>query len=103
MRYGNKLCATLQLIGGSLFPGRRESFPPGSRNNNESIVIAPEDFAAALAELDSLLRLDGTLDLLFTEALSPAAPFLLFRLKRAGFSNCRAIATPKGILLTASR
>jgi hypothetical protein len=65
-------------------------------------VIPPENFAATLASLDSLLQ-DGRLKLLFAGALAPAAPCLLFFLKRNGYSDCRAIVTAAGIELTARR
>lgn len=103
MEYGNKLRVTFQLIKGSLFPLKRAPFPFSPQNNGESTAVAPEDFAAVLAEPDRLLRPNGTLELHFNGALSPAAPFLLFRLKRTGFSNCRAVITPQGIVLTARR
>jgi hypothetical protein len=99
----NRLRATVQLIIGSLFPVKRDdiSFRPpvnGSRTN-----VSPDAFSSAFAELDSLLRPDGTLELHFDGALSLAAPFLLYRLKSAGFSGCKAVVTPYGILLTALR
>ena len=99
----NRLSATVLLIKGALFPVTRDdsSFsPPG---NGSITRIAPEKFSAAFAEINSLLRPDGTLKLHFDGALSLAAPFLLYRLKSAGFSGCRAVVTPQGILLTAMR
>jgi hypothetical protein len=99
----NKLCATVLLIRHALAPVKHaEAFclPP---SEGSTIRIAPAEFSAALSELNRLLRPDGTLELLFEKALLPAAPFLLFRLKRSGFSGCRAVTTDDGILLTALR
>lgn len=99
----NKLRATLLLIKGALFPlkpgGNRFSRP----GNNSITSISPQEFSAAFAEISNLLRPDGTLELHFADALFPAAPFILYRLKSAGFSGCRAIVTDSGILLTALR
>jgi len=99
----NNLRATLLLIKGSLFPINRGDICLGPPENFGRTDISPEAFSAALAEINSLLRPDGTLELHFTGALSPAAPFLLYRLKSAGFSGCKAVVTPHGILLTAMR
>lgn len=91
------------LIQSSLFPVKRAdiSFSPpeiGSRSH-----IAPAGFSSALAEINSLLRPDGTLELHFDGVLFLAAPFLLYRLKSAGFSGCRVTVTDNGILLTGMR
>jgi len=99
----NNLRTTVLLIKCCLFPVKRAyiSFSPpenGSRTN-----ISSEAYSSALAETDRLLRPDGTLELYFDGPLSPAAPFLLYRLKSAGFSGCRALVTSQGILLTARR
>jgi hypothetical protein len=99
----NNLRATLLLIKSSLFPAKRGDISLGPPENGSRTNIAPEAFSAALAEIQSLLRPDGSLELYFAGALSPAAPFLLYRLKSAGFSGCRAVATAQGILLTGMR
>lgn len=99
----NKLRATFLLILGSLFPGKRGAVIFSPPENGIRTSIAPEAFSSALAEINSLLRPDGTLELHFDDALFPAAPFLLSRFKSAGFSGCRAVVTPQGILITAIR
>jgi hypothetical protein len=99
----NNLSATLLLIQGSLFPLKRGATCFSPPENGSTTRIAPENFSSAFAEIDSLLRPDGTLELHFECALSLAAPFLLYRLKSYGFSGCRAVATGSGILLTARR
>lgn len=99
----NKLRATLLLIKGALFPVNRNGacFSPAA--NGSRTYISPEAFSSALAEINSLLRPDSTLELHFDGALFPAAPFILYRLKSDGFSDCRAAMTPHGILLTGRR
>lgn len=52
---------------------------------------------------DQLLDPDGELRLFFPGALALTAPLLLFRLKRTGFSGCRAETCRAGILLLARR
>ncbi len=99
----NNLRATLLLVKYSLFPVKRQDIRFESPKNGSRTVIAPEAFSAALAEIHSLLRPDGTLELHFDGALFPAAPFLLSRLKSCGFSGCRAVLMSDGILLTAMR
>ncbi len=44
-----------------------------------------------------------TVRLFFPGAHPLAAPFVLFRLKRTGFSSCRIIVKDGGLLLTATR
>lgn len=99
----NKLSATVQLIKGSLFPVKRDDlcFPPPG--NGSVTKISPEEYSTAFAEITGLLRPDGTLELHFDDALSPAGPFLLYRLKSLGFSGCKAVVTAHGILLTGRR
>lgn len=99
----NKLRATFLLIKGSLFPVNRHGIRFTPPENGSRTELAPEAFSSALAQIESLLRPDHTLELHFDDALSPAAPFLLFRLKSSGFSGCLAVATGEGILLTALR
>lgn len=102
MRNINRLYATALLIKGALFPGRLNNRCP-PRENGTIEHISAHEYAAALADLPGLLRPDGTLALHFEGALFPAGPFLLYRLKSAGFSGCRAVVTSDGILLTARR
>lgn len=46
---------------------------------------------------------DDSMRLFFPQAMAVAAPFLLFRLKRWGFSGCRVTVTDGGLLVTARR
>jgi len=99
----NKLRATFLLIQGSLFPVKRDDISFSPPENGSRTHITPEGFSTAFAELNRLLRPDSTLELYFDGVHSSAAPFLLYRLKSAGFSGCRVVVTPHGILLTAKR
>lgn len=103
MKNIKRLCATALLIKGALFPVKRRGSCFNTPENGSTFQIAPEEFSFAFAEIHRLLRPDGTLELHFAGALSPAAPFLLYRLKSAGFSGCRAVVTRDGILLTGLR
>jgi hypothetical protein len=99
----NRLYITLSLIRHALVPQRNLAPVPLPQPGNGTASIPPEAFAAVLGHLAATLRPDGSLDLLFSGALAPAAPFLLFRLKRHGYSACRAVITPQGIMLSARR
>lgn len=99
----NRVYATLRLIRHTLMPTSWQCccVPPPSSSG--LITVPPDAFAATVRQLDKYLRPDGTLELLFEAVLAPAAPFLLYHLKRNGFSGCRVVAVAEGILLTARR
>jgi len=99
----NNLRTTLLLIKGALFPANRGDICFGPPENGSRTNIPPDAFSPAFAAIHRLLRPDGTLELYFDGALSPAAPFLLYRLKSAGYSGCMALVTAQGIVLTARR
>jgi hypothetical protein len=99
----NRLRATVRLIRCTLFPPGEKELKAIIPEPHGTTRITADYYAAALSDLSRLLRPDNRLELLFEGALSPAAPFLLFRLKSSGFSACRAIATKEGIFLTAMR
>lgn len=73
------------------------TLPPGF------IPVAPADIPFYLADIDRSLSREGELALFFIGCPAIAAPFLLFRLKRRGFSRCRAEARYGGLALTARR
>jgi len=99
----NKLHATVLLIHGSLFPVKRGDISFSPPHNGRTTHLSPQEFSSACADINSLLCPDGTLELHFDGVFSLAAPFLLYRLKSSGFSGCRAVVTPHGILLTGMR
>jgi len=53
--------------------------------------------------MDRLLDDGGELRLFFPDCLPLAAPFILFRLKRQGFSGCYVRATDRGLYVAARR
>jgi hypothetical protein len=87
---GNRMSITLQVIVRALFPGR------GPFSRAGEVPLAP-------ADLERVTGPDGKLLLRIPGCGAPAAPFVLFRLKRAGYSDCRAIATPDGLQVEAIR
>ncbi len=113
METGNlfgRLYISLLVIVWALFPRRRSSGghePP----LGDGAVLAKADYVtvrtcdvrAYLTDLDRAVNRQGELKLFFPDCLAAAAPFLLFRLKRRGFSDCRALMTTEGLLLTALR
>ena len=79
-------------------PGRAPGKgPPGY------VPVPLEDIALYLSELHRAVGNDGKLALFFPDCAAPAAPFLLFRLKREGYSDCRVISTGDGLLVDATR
>jgi hypothetical protein len=105
-----RLCTTALVIlhAVSTWP-RRQSHtgPPESheirRNPDGCRFIGPADIRACLGNLGKAVDLDGELALFFPDCSPLAAPFLLFRLKRTGFSGCRAVITGEGLSLHGTR
>jgi len=104
MTNASRFQATLALAYYALFPRTADRCisPPAGSDKQPRIITAYE-IAGTLSNLDSYTGSDGSLELLFRDALSIAAPFLLFRLKRTGFSACRVHRVPEGLLLSARR
>ncbi|HLO27446.1 MAG TPA: hypothetical protein VK187_15180 [Geobacteraceae bacterium] len=100
------IAITVCVIVNSLFPKERNRALPRSFTGTPSPGYFPvprEDIPDCLAGLDRAVGTDGKLALFFPGCASPAAPFLLFRLKREGYSSCRAISTGDGLLVDARR
>ena len=98
---------TLLVIFQAMFPCRSGSAPLEADD-----MLHPSDLprtvpsaavARYLGNLGEVARRDGGLALFFPGCRAPAAPFLLFRLKREGFSNCTAAAGADGLRLNADR
>ncbi|RNC72258.1 MAG: hypothetical protein ED859_02675 [Desulfuromonadales bacterium] len=66
-------------------------------------VVEPSQVSRYLAEPGRAVDCRGELALFFPHCPALAAPFLLFRLKRLGFSRCRVRVLPEGLALTARR
>jgi hypothetical protein len=61
------------------------------------------DIHRYLADLNRTVNPKGGVDLFLPECLPLAAPFLLFRLKREGYSRCRASISGGGLHIHACR
>ena len=102
-----RIYLTALVIGYALFPpspgtagyNRKAATEPSS----EDIAVRSDNVCFYLADLNRAINPQGELRLLFPGCLALAAPLLLFRLKREGFSNCRALMTAEGLLLCATR
>jgi hypothetical protein len=97
---------TALVMWGALVPSRSGgaarlpdtgAVPPGY------LPVPPQDASRCLADLGRAAGADGRLALFFPGCLAPAAPAILFRLKREGFSGCRVTATADGLLVDATR
>ena len=73
------------------------STPPGFS------PVATADIPLVLADPGRAATAEGELALFFPGCPALAAPFLLFRLKRLGFSRCRVRVVPTGLTLAARR
>lgn len=91
----SRLHATCLLITQALFPPADPASPAPLPP-----VIPPRDIRGCIGQLRTWRQ---PLHLHFPLAFGIAAPFLLFRLKRLGFSNCRVVASPDGLTVTADR
>ncbi len=69
----------------------------------EFTPVVPADIPLILADPGQAVTSGGELSLFFPGCPALAAPFLLFRLKRLGFSRCRARVLPDGLALIAKR
>ncbi len=93
---------TALVMRGALVPTRPISAIP-ARPDSGSLTVLPESILYCLADLGRSVDPDGRLALFFPGCLAFAAPAVLFRLKREGYSNCRATATSEGLLVEATR
>lgn len=75
-------------------------FTPGPQGFSP---VEPGDIPRILADPSRAVTDDGCLSLFFSGCPSLAGPFLLFRLKRLGYSRCCARVVPGGLTLTARR
>lgn len=78
------------------FPGVIGCLPESGK------LVNRREFRAVLAGLDALPP-DRDFSLVFGNVSSVAAPFLLWNLKRRGFSGCRASRSGRGVMLELKR
>jgi hypothetical protein len=101
---------TLLLIRYSLRPASSDESGTAAvfRRDAANLAAGPlsvpaREVAGILGNLGQALDNKGRLHLHFPDAAAIAAPLLLFRLKRSGFSACRVLAGPDGLTVIASR
>jgi hypothetical protein len=90
---------TFLVIVNSLFPAKGKGAPPGAVPG----AVPPGSIPRYLADLGTPVGNDGKPALFLPGCMPLAAPFLLFRLKREGYSSCRATASRDGLLIEARR
>ena len=104
MRFSARLSITLRLIRFSLFPAVTPEHPSGTPATPFTCrTTPPEALSACLLDPGQNYDNSGELSLFVPGAFSLAAPFVLFRLKRWGFSGCRVLADQEGLRIKARR
>ncbi len=107
MNIFSRLFYSMQVAGWALFPPRAEK--DGDRgdkaaaHSSEYLEVERKDIRYYLVDLNRAVNRRQELRLHFPGCCALAAPFLLFRLKRWGFSNGRAVKSDQGLFLAASR
>ena len=96
---------TVLVIFRSLMPLRSGHVPAGVAEVTASgcLSVPPKEIPWYLANLGRVVGVDGKLALFFPGCRAPAASFVLYRLKREGYSGCIATVTPGGLLVNATR
>lgn len=100
-----RFCITVLVILRSLVPLRSGQVPSGVAEVTASgyLSVSLKDIPWYLANIGRVVGVDGKLALFFAGCRAPAAPFVLYRLKREGYSGCTATATTDGLLVEATR
>ena len=89
---------TLRLVLYALLPSRGGAAQP--QGIGETRRCEPEDIRGGMG---LFLDAEGELRFFFAECRPVAAPALLFRLKREGFSRCSVTVEGRGLLVRARR
>ena len=93
-----RLFATVQLMFFALLPAQGAGNSPGEADG--ALRCTPRQIRGGM---NRLLNSRGELRLFFPGCLAIAAPVLLFRLKREGFSNCTVESSKRGLLVRGRR
>lgn len=108
MQFFTRLRNTADLIIAALFT-QESPAETTCQTLSETCLTLPR-FLAAYAQKNSLSTSgeqaalhNHTFEYLLPSTWPVAAPFILFRLKRSGYSNCRVVAREGGLLVTADR
>ena len=103
----NSIYMTSLVIIYALFPPRpandKYNHRVASDPSSGHVAVRGENIRFYLADLNRAINKGGELKLSFPGCFALAAPLLLFRLKRNGFSTGRVLSTAEGLLLTATR
>jgi hypothetical protein len=94
-----RVFCTLRLMFYASLPARlsRDAAPPGE---GEVHQCEPGQIRGGM---ERFLNKRGELRIFFPRCLAIAAPFVLFRLKREGFSRCTVQATDQGLYVQGRR
>jgi len=96
--FAGRIICTLQLICYALLPSAGGGTDPA--RTGEVRRCEPRQIRGGMGRfLDGA----GELRLFFPGCLAVAAPFILFRLKREGFSRCTVQASERGLLVQGRR
>ena len=96
--FAGRLFRTLRLIGYALLPSEGGGADPAGAGAVRR--CEPRQIRGGMGRfLDSA----GELRLFFPDCLALAAPFILFRLKREGFSRCSVEVSERGLLVRGRR
>jgi hypothetical protein len=102
MRYDARLSVTLRLILLSLVPALSRGCSPLILTDSYHSVSSDE-LLFCLCAPDFQTGFTTGRSLTVPGALAPAAPFVLFRLKRWGYSGCRVSADQNGLRIEVRR
>ena len=98
MTFPGRVIRTLQLMFLALIPAAAPGTAPPEAGG--VLSCAPRQICGGM---DRLLDGKGELRLFFPGCLAIAAPLLLFRLKREGFSRCSVEASDQGLWVRGRR
>jgi hypothetical protein len=98
VRSVQRLLRTAQLMLYSLLPSRGGGGAPPTKEEAERCT--PQQFRLGM---ERFLDGGGEFRVFFPDTLAAAGPFLLFRLKRRGFSRCSVKAADGGLYLQGRR
>ena len=110
MSFTNRLSKSMQLILSALFPERY-----GSNNRKDRpatlkpscpgcyITVSPDEIHSFFSDPGEAYDSHKAINIFIPDVLPLTAPFLLFYLKRNGFSGCRAEVANGGLIVHAAR
>lgn len=104
MRFRDRFSVTLRCLRVSLFPcggtgSPCDVLPPSGSCRS----VSPEELSGRLVDGRFFGKERGELSLFLPGAIPLAAPFVLFLLKRRGYSDCRVVAEREGLQVMARR